>query len=76
MRTSQTASIQLLILRFSDGESDTVEGVVLRASENELVANLKRGVSLKRLMSEQIRMWQKYPTTLASPDEASGEAKS
>lgn len=64
------------ILRFSNGESDTIEGVVLRASESELVANLKPGVTLKRMMSEQIRMRQKYPTTLPSSDDTSGEATS
>lgn len=64
------------VLRFSDGESDSVEGVIIRASESELVANLTQGVTLKRMMSEQIRLRQKYPNALPSTEGTGGEARS
>lgn len=63
------------VVRFGNGESDSVEGVVLRVSDNEVVANLKRGVTLKRMMSEQIRIRQKYPAAQRSPDGTNGNAK-
>ncbi len=63
------------VLRFSNGESDTVEGVILRASESELVANLQRGVSLKRMLSEQVRIRQKYPKVRPSSSNPSGSSK-
>lgn len=64
------------VLRFSNGESDSVEGVVLRSTQDEVVANLTSGVTLKRMMSEQIRIRQKYPTTLRSSEDSSGKASS
>jgi hypothetical protein len=62
------------VLQFSNGESDPVEGVVLRSTQDEVVANLTSGVTLKRMMSEQIRIRQKYPTTLRSSEDSSGKA--
>ena len=64
------------VVRFSNGESESVEGVVLRVSGNEVVANLKRGVTLKRMMSEQIRIRQKYPAAQRSPEKSGGETQS
>jgi hypothetical protein len=64
------------VLRFSNGESDTVEGVVLRSTPDEVVVKLTTGVTLKRMMSEQIRLRQKYPAALRSPEDPSGKPKS
>lgn len=63
------------VIRFHDDEADSVDGVVLRSSENELVANLTRGVSMKRMMSEQIRLRQKYPPTAQTAENVSGDAE-
>ncbi len=49
------------VLRFRDGETGSIEGVVLRSDEKEMVVGLSSGVSLKRMMAEQIRLRQKYP---------------
>ena len=62
------------ILRFHDDQADSIEGVVLRSSEDELVASLTRGVSMKRMMSEQIRLRQKFPPAAETPENGSGEA--
>jgi len=48
-------------ITFRSGERESVEGTILRSSENEIVANLTSGISLKRMMAEQIRIRQKYP---------------
>ncbi len=50
------------VLRFRDGETVSVEGVVQRFAGKEIVLNLSSGVSLKRMMAEQKRLLQKYPT--------------
>lgn len=48
-------------ITFRSGEKESVEGTILRSSENEIVANLTIGISLKRMMAEQIRIRRKYP---------------
>ncbi|MGZ0172224.1 MAG: PilZ domain-containing protein [Planctomycetales bacterium] len=48
-------------IKFRTGETDSGEGKILRSSENEIVAELTTGISLKRMMAEQIRIRQKYP---------------
>ena len=50
------------VLRFRDGETVSVEGVVLRSDEKEMFVRFSSGVSMKRMMAEQIRLRQKYPT--------------
>ena len=50
------------VLRFRDGETVSIEGVVQRFEGKEIVLNLSSGVSLKRMMAEQKRLLQKYPT--------------
>lgn len=62
------------VLCFPDDEKDSIEGVILRSSDDELVANLTRGVSMKRMMSEQIRLRQKYPPAAHKAENSSGEA--
>ncbi|NQV26910.1 MAG: PilZ domain-containing protein [Rhodopirellula sp.] len=62
-------------VRFNDGESDSVEGVVLRVSDSEVVANLKHGVSLKRMISEQVRLRASYPSPPRSSEDWSGKAE-
>ncbi len=59
---------------FRTGEKDCVKGTILRSSENEIVANLTTGISLKRMMAEQIRIRQKYPPVAG--ESKGGEATS
>ena len=59
------------VLRFRDGETVSIEGVVLRSDEKEMVVGLSSGVSLKRMMTEQIRLRQKYPAFFDKSEGAS-----
>lgn len=61
-------------IQFRNGESDSVAGTVLRSSPEEVVASLNQGISLKRMMSEQIRIRQNFPTALRSKDNVNDEA--
>jgi preprotein translocase subunit YajC len=49
------------VIRFQDGETNSIVGVVLRIDEKKMVVKLSKGVSLKRMMAEQIRIRKKYP---------------
>jgi hypothetical protein len=49
------------VIRFQDGETNSIVGVVLRIDENKMVVKLSKGVSLRRMMAEQIRIRKKYP---------------
>ncbi len=49
------------VLRFEDGETLGIEGVVLRSDGKESVLKLAQGISQKRIVAEQIRLRQKYP---------------
>jgi hypothetical protein len=49
------------VLRFNDGGTTPIVGVVLRWDDSEIVVKLAKGISLKRMLSEQIRLRKKYP---------------
>lgn len=49
------------VLRFNDGGTTPIVGVVLRLDGSEIVVKLSKGISLKRMLSEQIRLRKKYP---------------
>jgi len=49
------------VLTFQDGEAFPIEGVVMRSTGTSLIVKLSKGVSLKRMLSEQIRLRKSYP---------------
>jgi hypothetical protein len=49
------------VIQFQDGETNPIVGVVLRIDENKMVVKLSKGISLRRMMAEQIRLRKKYP---------------
>ena len=49
------------VIRFKDGGTVSVVGVVLRCGEKEMVVELTKGISLGRMTEEQRRIRQKYP---------------
>lgn len=49
------------VIQFNDGETNPIVGVVLRIEENRMVVKLSKGITLKRMMAEQIRLRKKYP---------------
>jgi hypothetical protein len=49
------------VVRFQDGETNSIVGIVLRIDANKMVVKLSKGISLKRMMAEQIRLRKKYP---------------
>ena len=49
------------VVRFQDGETNSIVGVVLRIDENRMAVKLSKGISLRRMMAEQIRLRKKYP---------------
>jgi hypothetical protein len=49
------------LVHFRDGETVSIEGVVLRVDETEVVVKLSSGLSLKRMLDEQRRLREKYP---------------
>ena len=57
------------VLTFPTGETESIKGSVLRSTDNEIVANLTSGISLKRMTAEQIRLRQKYPPVAGTTDE-------
>lgn len=56
------------VIQFQDGQTESVAGVVLRSTESEVVANLSQGISLKRMMAEQIQIRKNFPTALRPDD--------
>ncbi len=63
-------------ITFRSGETDNVAGTILRSSESEIVANLTAGISLKRMMAEQIRVRQKYPPVAGESEDGETRASS
>ncbi len=49
------------VLRFKDGDTLPIVGVVLRLDDREMVVKLSKGISLKCMIAEQIRLRKKYP---------------
>ena len=49
------------VVEFEDGETNSIVGVVLRIDANKMIVKLSKGISLRRMMAEQIRLRKKYP---------------
>jgi hypothetical protein len=60
------------VIQFQDGETNSIVGVVLRIAENKMAVKLSKGISLRRMMAEQIRLRKKYPMLF---DSKSGESE-
>jgi len=60
------------VIQFQDGETNSIVGVVLRIDGNRMVVKLSKGISLRRMMTEQIRLRKKYPMFFESKE---GESK-
>jgi len=63
------------VVEFEDGETNPIVGVVLRLVENKMIVKLSKGISLRRMMAEQIRLRKKYPMFFES-QAGEGEAES
>jgi hypothetical protein len=63
------------VIQFQDGETNSIVGVVLRIDETKMAVKLSKGISLRRMMAEQIRLRKKYPMLFDSKAGAS-EAES
>lgn len=48
---------------FHDDEIETIEAVAMRSENNELAANLTHGITMKRMIAEQIWLRKKFPDT-------------
>jgi hypothetical protein len=48
-------------IHFKNGQCDPVQAVVLRTEATSVVIGLADGISIKRMLDEQIRIRQKYP---------------
>ena len=49
------------IVRFKDGGTAPIVGVVLRADDAEMVVQLTKRIDFRRMLSEQRRVREKYP---------------
>lgn len=49
------------VLRFKDGGTHPIVGVVIRLDDSEIVVQLSKGISLKRMIAEQSRLRKRYP---------------
>ena len=50
------------VLWFQDGVNILIQGVVQRCHENGMALKLSKGISMQRMIIEQSRLLQKYPT--------------
>ena len=50
------------VLWFQDGVNIIIKGIVQRCDENGMAVKLSKGISSRRMISEQSRLLQKYPT--------------
>jgi hypothetical protein len=57
-------------LHFKNGECDSINGFVLRTEDTTVVIGLVDGISIKRILDEQIRLRQQYPQLYRSNDPA------
>ena len=57
----QAGQIFAGVIRFKDGGIIPVVGVVLRLDKREMVVKLTIGISFNRMLSEQVRIRNKYP---------------
>ena len=62
------------VIQFQDGEINPIVGVVLRIDEGRMAVKLSKGISLRRMMAEQIRLRKKYPMFFES-QAGEGEAE-
>ena len=62
------------VVQFEDGETNSIVGVVLRIDANKMIVKLSKGISLRRMMAEQIRLRKKYPMFFES-QAGEGEAE-
>ncbi len=56
------------VIQFADGQTMTVEGVVLRVDQEWLTLRFTKGVSQKRMLWEQVRLRKRYPTLFERPE--------
>ena len=49
------------VIRFRDGESMPIGGVVLRRNEECMVVKLSKGITMKRMLVEQSRLRHSHP---------------
>ena len=49
------------VIRFKDGGTAALVGVVVRAGETEMVVQLSKRIDFRRMLIEQRRVRQKYP---------------
>ena len=54
------------VIEFQDGESISIEGVVLRRDEESMVVKLSKGISMKRMLVEQSRLRHSHPMLFTS----------
>ena len=59
------------VLTFKDGEVVPIAGDVIRATVTRLIVKLSKGVTLKQMLSEQIRLRKKYPMLYGGGSESS-----
>ena len=50
------------VLWFQDGVNIVIQGVIQRCDENGMALKLSKGISMQRMIIEQSRLLQKYPT--------------
>lgn len=61
------------VVQFRDETTESIAGVVLRSDQEEFVVSFSQGITLKRMMAEQIRLRQKYPEPKSSADQVSDD---
>jgi len=64
------------VIQFQDGETNPIVGVVLRIDEGRMAVKLSKGISLRRMMAEQIRIRNKYPMFFDNSEVGGDEAES
>ena len=56
------------VLWFQDGVNIVIHGVVQRCDEHGMALKLSKGISMQRMIIEQSRLLEKYPTLLDAPE--------
>ena len=56
------------VIRFKDGGTTPIVGVVIRFHDCEIVVELSKGISLKRMIAEQSRLRKRYPMFFESTE--------
>ena len=57
-------------IKFHDGEKVSIEGLVLRTHGNEVAVQLSSGISIKRMLAEQIWLRNEFPMFFDSVERA------